>query len=447
MILSLAGVLLASILLLCFFNIRLGAALYLAYALLVPINDITLGPLHLGENLVKFALVAALFFDFKVRHHYKFSWKLLMPLVWYYVIELFLIPFQSETSFGWMVNSWRVDIMRTMFGAFVVYNVMTVYPDSKKLFRNSLLISILIAGVYGLFLTTTGGINPYILEIVSETGSNLDEESLTEYFSDDNRLFGRISSVFRHPMSFGLFIGLAFVYIWSVRKRIHKWIFFPLLVILGLDSLFCGVRSCIGGLVVAVAYYLIFSKNLKIGIAALIIGLVGYNIVLQLPEVSDYLGSITDVHGTKSDVGGSSIEMRLDQLNGCFKEIQNCPFVGKGYGWVAYYKANFGDHPVILAFESLIFVVLCNNGFLGIIIWIFLALSIYKNNHKYLSSASVVADSLLIFYIAYACITGEYGYMPYFLLFYICLAMESQPESVEVSKKNTKKQVAVNTFQ
>lgn len=70
-----------------------------------------------------------------------------------------------------------------------------------------------------------------------------------------------------------------------------------------------------------------------------------------------------------------------------------------------------------------------------------------ENNHKYLSSASVVADSLLIFYIAYACITGEYGYMPYFLLFYICLAMESQPESVEVSKKNTKKQVAVNTFQ
>lgn len=422
MIVSIAGVLLAIILLLCFFNIKLGTALFLAYSLLVPINDLTIGGLNLGENLVKTVLVLALLFDFKVRHHYKFHWKLMMPFIAYFLIELFIIPFQTEIPMSWMMNSWRVDIMETLFGAFVIYNVISIYPDSISLYRNSLLCSALIAGIYGLFLTTTGGINPYIMQIVSETG-DLDAQDLTRYFSDENRLYGRISSVFMHPMSFGLFIGLTFIYVWSVREQIPKWFFFPLLIILALDSIFCGVRSCIGGLVVAVAYYLVFSKNLKVGIAALVIGIIGYNVILQMPELSNYLGSITDIHGTKSDIEGSSIEMRMDQLNGCFKEIQQSPILGKGYDWVGFYKSNYGDHPVILAFESLIFVIICNNGLLGLVIWTLFILAIFRNNHKLLKSKFVIADSLLIFYISYACITGEYGYMKCFIYYYLCIML------------------------
>jgi len=435
MIVSIAGVILSIILLLCFINIRWGTVLFLVYSLLIPIASITIGTLHIGDNVVKTTLVLSLIYNFKLKHNYKFSWKLLMPFVVYFIIEILIIPFQSETPISWMLDKWRFEIMRTMFGAFVVYNVLSVYPHSVKLFRNSLLISIFIAATYGLFLTTTGGINPYILEIVSEKGSNLDAEDLTTYFSDESRLFGRISSVFTHPMNFGLFIGLSFIYVYSVRKKISKWIFIPLISILGVDSIVCGVRSCIGGLVVAVAYYLAFSKNLKVGITALIIGLVGYNIISQMQEVSSYLGSMTDIHGKNSDVQGSSIEMRLNQLNGCLKEIQNSPILGKGYEWVGYYKSNWGDHPVILSFESLIFVILCNNGFLGFIIWGWMIFAIIRNNHKLQLSDSIVADSLLIFYIAYSCITGEYGYMQYYLLFYICLIFDQRLKRANPSIK------------
>lgn len=304
MIVSLAGIALALILILCFCNIRWGAACFLAYSILVPLSDITVGGLHFGENLVKTILLLSLLYDFKLRHHYKLSWKFFIPFFFYYLIELAIIPLQDETPTGWMYNNWRVSFMGTMFGAFVIYNVLKTYPKSLKLFRYSAIFSIIVAGVYGLFLTTTGGINPYIFDIVVSTGSVSDAQDLMGYFSADDRMFGRISSVFMHPMSFGLFIGLAFIYVFAIRSKIKKWLFIALLLMLSLDALFCGVRSCIGGLVVAVAYYLIFSRNIKIGLVVLFVGIIGYNIISTMPELSDYLGSIADIHNTQSNVRG-----------------------------------------------------------------------------------------------------------------------------------------------
>lgn len=436
MILTIAGLLLTLILIICFFNIRLGTALFVVYSLLVPIPDITIGPLHFGDNLVKTVLLLSLLYDFKVRHHYKLSWKLMTPFLIYFVVILLIIPFQSETPRGWMYNSWRVSVMNTLFAAFVAYNVVSRYPDSILIFRRALIVSILVAGIYGLFLTTTGGFNPYINLIMLSKGSAVDAETLLGYFmaEGEGRIFGRISSVFMHPMNFGLFIGLGFVYVFAIRKNISKWFLAVLLTILTLDALFCGVRSCIGGLVFAVAFYLLFSRNIRVALAALVVGLIAYNIILKMPDLSTYISSITDINNTQGNVSGSSLEMRLDQLNGCFVEIRNNPILGKGYDWVGYYKSNFGDHPVILSFESLIYVVLCNNGFLGILIWILMIVFIIKNNHKYHISDPISADSLLVFYIAYSCITGEYGYMQFFLLFYICLAAENLN-----GKKQTKK--------
>lgn len=440
MIVTIAGILLTIILILCFFNIRWGTALYLCYSFLVPLSDITLGPINLGQNFVKMVLILSLLYDFKIRHHYKLSWKLMIPFILYYAIELAIIPFQSETPSSWMYNTWRVSIMSTLFGAFVIYNVLSKYPDSLKLIRYAILVSILIAGVYGLFLTTTNGFNPYINLIVLSKGTALEAESLMGYFSaEGGRLFGRISSVFMHPMNFGLFIGLAFFYVFSIRKNIRKWVMILLMSILTLDALFCGVRSCIGGLVVAVAFYLLMSRNIKVGVLTLVLGLIVYNIVLKMPGLSDYLSSITDINNTQGNVSGSSVEMRLDQLNGCLVEIRNNPILGKGYGWDGWYKSNFGDHPVILSFESLIFVILCDNGFLGFVIWGILIYMVVRNNKKFHLIDTAIANSLLVFYIAYSCITGEYGYMQYFLIFYICLVFENIGTKTSKRLKNVSK--------
>lgn len=50
-------------------------------------------------------------------------------------------------------------------------------------------------------------------------------------------------------------------------------------------------------------------------------------------------------------------------------------------------------------------------------------------------SENVLFDCLMVFYISYSCITGEYGYMKYFLIFYIlmlCNQLESELSSKPV---------------
>ena len=437
---TILGLILLLIIVLCFINIRWGAALYIAYTILVPIPNITIGSIYIGDNIVRSAIILSLVIDFKVRHNYNFSWKLLTPFLVYYLIELLIIPFQTETPFGYMLNSWRSSFMDTILDSFLIYNVLVQYKNSRKAIKYALIASILVAAIYGLFLTTTGGVNPYIFGIMASRGDMENLFFLQGYFSADDRMYGRISSVFMHPMTFGMFIGLAFVYTFSIRKDTSKILIAIILACLSLNALFCGVRSSIGGLVTAIAFYLFFSRNIKVGIVTLIVGLVIYNIILQMPELSDYVGSIADVNNTQGNVSGSSVDMRIDQLNGCFKEIRNSPILGKGFGWVGWYKANFGDHPVILSFESLIYVILCNNGFLGIAIWILLGYMFFKTNHKAHMTDTVICNTLFVFYVAYSCITGEYGYMKYFLLFYVCLAVnnmeDDKPNNKRINKQN-----------
>lgn len=449
MILSIAGVVLTFILFLCFWKIKWGAALFLSYSILVPISDITLGPLHLGENAVNLILILALLYNFKMKHRYKLSWKLIMPFIFYYIIELLIIPFQDGTPISWMYNSWRVSMMSTLLGAFFLYNVLAKYPDSQDIIRKSLLLSIFVAGTYGLFLTTLGGLNPYIQAIVMLKGDSSAVDDLLAYFTAEGqgRMFGRISSVFLHPMSFGLFIGIAFIYVFAIRKIINKYVFVILLVILSLNALFCGVRSCIGALVVAVAFYLLFSKNVKIAVTTLVVGLIAYNLILKMPELSDYVSSIADIHNENSYVSGSSIEMRMEQLKGCFTEIRNSPILGKGYSWDMWYKTNYGDHPAILSFESMIFVILCDNGLLGFVIWGIFIFLIVRNNKRFHLYDTAIANSLLIYYLSYSCITGEYGYMQYFLLFYICLIFADASIKLQNLRANGKNDLSYKCCQ
>ena len=89
---------------------------------------------------------------------------------------------------------------------------------------------------------------------------------------------------------------------------------------------------------------------------AAIIGLVGYNIINSIPELSTYIGSIADIDNQKQDVTGSSLSMRMEQLYGCFEEIDNSLLFGKGFGWTGYYTTLHGDHPII---EHITFLLPC----------------------------------------------------------------------------------------
>ena len=132
----------------------------------------------------------------------------------------------------------------------------------------------------------------------------------------------------------------------------------------------CGIRTPIGAMFLTVFFYLLMLRRIKPMIYVAVIGFIGYIIIENIPELSATIDSIFIKDSRQTNVEGSSIDMRMEQLNGCFREIQDCLIFGKGYEWCGYYMSIHDLHPVLLAFESLIFVVLCNSGIVGLCVWV-----------------------------------------------------------------------------
>ena len=411
------------VLFMSFYKLKWGIVLFLAYMVLVPEVRFQIGGFRLGQNLFTTAFLLS-FILYATRNRMRLHWQPLIPFLIFFGVWLVMMPFQPIPA-GWMLNMWRVNAMGMLILPFVMYNVMVDDPTSIRLFRNTMLVCIVIAIGYGLVLTRMEGENPYQSLCSLVFTSDKPGQDMESYYAAEGggRLFGRISSVYRHPMGFALFIGLSLIYIYALRKNFRRWIFLLLFVLIVVMAIACGVRSVLGGLVVALAFYLLVRRSFKLLIAVCAIYFIGTIVFEQMPEVANYVGSIADIHNKQQAVSGSSIDMRLEQLQGALKEASRSPIWGLGYNWTGYYKSIHGDHPVCLAFESLIYVAVCNGALVGCLLWIYLIIAVMVNNVR-LTNNSALLNTALVFWIAYACITGEYGYMKTFLIFYVLMLGE-----------------------
>ncbi len=397
-----------------FCRFPVGLYLYIVYIFLVPYMQIHVGT-TLSWNLVNLFVVLATIM-FARKEHIRVEWSILSPFIILYVVQLFIMPFQKDVPFDFMFNAFRVSVMNTL----VVPSALLVLCQSKKVdysvLMYILLACITVACMYGLLLTLTPGVNPYIM-VVSEIN---DVDYLERYLTaeDSGRLFGRISSVFSHPMTFACFLGLSLLFVLSIKDSIKKWLFYPIIGLIAVNCFTCGVRSVLGGLAVAGVYYLYRQRSFKTAAIFCVVCFVGYVVITNIPELNSYLGSITQQ--SSDNVGGSSIEMRLEQLDGAFAEFEDSPIFGKGYLWHSYYLSKYGAHPVLLYFESLIYIILCNSGIIGCFLWFYIIMKYIHVNDKLLKDSSLL-NALLAFYIAYACITGDGNYLQYFIIIYIIM--------------------------
>jgi hypothetical protein len=278
-----------------------------------------------------------------------------------------------------------------------------------------------VAGIYGLFLTQMNGVNPYT-SLISNYFGIMDSADI--YTALPSRLdfstAGKIQATMNHPMTWTLVLCLSAVVFGSFYLKSKKKIYLLLLVLVGFNILVSGVRTGIAALTIGFIYFLLKRRNFKlIVLTILVISL--FAIAVQTNEdLSNLFSSFVDISGQKSDIQGSSITMRIDQLEGALKEIEGCELVGRGYSWHGYYLNIHDSHPILLDFESLIFIVLCDSGIIGIIIWIIFILLLLRLQRKMLKNKTeiLLLDSLVIVYVSYSIGTGEYGYMPFFAIFY-----------------------------
>ena len=282
------GLWVALIILMFFVKLRTGICLYVAYMILVPYMNINLG-INLQWNLVNVLLLVAFFLTFKKGNKVPLSFKPYTPFLFLFIAQLMEMPFQEGVPFDYAFNDFRVQLMTNLILPFVIWNYSAKDPKLGEQLKKTVVISICIAFGYGLFLTTTNGQNPYQMLIMAANGE-VWNESYAEV--GGGRMFGRISSVFGHPMTYGLFLGMAFIYIYTIRDYFKKYIWVILMMGIIAAIFLCGIRSPIGAFFATVLVFLLLNHKVKLMVQVAIVGCLVYAVISSVPELNSYVESI-----------------------------------------------------------------------------------------------------------------------------------------------------------
>lgn len=393
------------------YDVKWGMIAYLLYFFLVPISTIGALPITLlsvtlfGMTIYKVGLSKL-----------KDSLPVLFPYLFLLIALGLVMPF-APTPFSFQFWIWRSDFINGLLPTLSFWLIIVNSDVSSKL-RTSLIVVSFIIGIYALILTQTGGINPYVFGLKFLTGGDV----LESWYADENRLFGRISSTFMHPMTWAFVVGTLIIFTLFIRRQIPKFVFVLLMLMLFLDMLFCGVRSVIGALLVAIAVYMVLKRQFKVLAYSLLIGLVFLLILSTNDFLYGYVASIFDWSDKSEVANGSNFSMRANQLMAAFKEMERSPIIGNGYSWHLYYLQSYDNHPELFGFESLVFTVLCDWGIWGVLVWIVYVISLLAVPHYLLkdSESVILIQCFVFYYVAYACVTGDYAAY-YFLWFYVIM--------------------------
>ncbi len=409
-----------SILVLSFIRFKLSVVLYLSFLILVPSSgSMYIANLYLPPTLINLMLLFS-FVIFKIRKdNISFDFRTLRPFLFLFISLLLMFFFSDTVDVSLQLRVFLSDFTQTCTLSFIIWNIAV--KDEKFITRIkwTLTVSFLIAAIYSVSITRLGGFNPYTSFISAFFGREKDFASIYAY-ADIERV--RNQGTMQHPMTWAFYLsGISTIFL-SMFYKEKKVSYLLLVCLFVLCIIIADVRTGLVSTVIAILYisYRYNKINFKtvfysIAIVLFIVGLVAAN-----KELTERFVSVVDLGGTRTDVTGSSFQMRVDQFNGALQEIARSPIFGKGYGWTTYYIRYVGRHPTMLSFESLILVILCNHGIAGIIVWAVFAVMIFKVPRKILKQKRNVyfVDGIVIFFFVYAIMTGLYGYLVPFGLFY-----------------------------
>lgn len=409
---------------------KVGLCLYLACFFLIPSLELSFIGLEAVETSVMFALFFMAANLGNVKHIKKIDYSPLIPFFVLYSV-FFLLTFFSaqEVPLGFSVKNFIRYVILTFIIPTCIYTMITCKPGLLKPVNKTMLLVIAIIVTYGLLLTLSPGVNPYIEFLSKEI--NMPEIHLGR---DDGRMFGAISSVFMHPMSFGTMLGFSFCYVMYSRKFLgmNPFVFVVLAGMILLGTLFCGVRSSLAALMGTGAVYLLMKRKFKLLVAAAIIVGIALLVMSYMPMLDAYVGSLFQMES--DDVSGSSINQRLEQLAASLLEIRDNPTFGNGYAWHSYYiwqNDGYG-HPLLHGWESLIFVALTDSGYAGVIVWIIFSI------YFFVKFREIGLICLFTYFMLFRIATGTFGEEMFYIFYVLFLCAQNRPSGSVLQKRQIK---------
>lgn len=420
---------LLAILALAFYNTRWSIAFFIAYSLLAPVVRLNIVGLSLSDTVIYFFYIIIVCLKYRKRI-LNIRYTYFRPFFFFFLAFGFLIFIQPSELFVGNLWLWMRHAVMYLFYPMALFTTIYFERNALKNYMTAIKISLVVAVVYGFYLTMMPGINPYLMitlpvfDMEFSQSYALGYSSLTENYADsvaEGRMFGRISSVFPHPMTYTLNLGFfTIICTYLLKNKLKCLGLFALMMVFAM--LFSGVRTVLAAMLFTIIWAAFNLGKLKpmlfMTTSLVMISLIA---IYFFPSLYSYVESIW--RSDEVEISGSSISVRIGQLMGCFDILKDNIMTGNGYSWVMHYRQTHEIHPVLLAFESLLFTTLCNTGIIGCVIWIITGVSYFsiikrKVKDRYLQTMML---SLFCFYVVFSLITGDYGYMKYFMLYYAIL--------------------------
>lgn len=312
--------------------------------------------------------------------------------------------------------------LTNFFIVFIGFYYLNSISDFKRILR-TLAFYFFILSIYG-FFNFIFKANPYIDLIQTTYGTGMDV--IAQYMGNLMDRF-RISSFTWHPIYYGLFLGEEIIILMFMltsgwfKGRMRPFSLICLFVVIA-NLILTNSRTPIIALAVGFIVYFIYSMKLKQKISVIIVGIcLAIVALLVFPSASDIVGEAYNAITTQdTQVQGSSLEMREDQLGASVLVFYESPITGNGYNYIqeglgfTSDRSNRQSDNVLQGFESYIFKLLIEQGLCGIVanILFFTSLVVffikgYRKNSKIGKQLSIAAISIVFLFLLFIIGTGD----------------------------------------
>lgn len=371
--------------------------------------------------------VALFFFRGKLEYQDNNPFPFKIPFICLFISWTLSAVF-SIVGFGSALSQYLRDVCDELFLIYIMWKLITNEKDFKFLIRG-FMAAIFVSCLYGMF---EGAIESNPLAEYEMSFNSDDEKVLVYDYSGEMRRGYRVKSIFEHAIGGGVMWGISIVMLlfsWSRNgiKCINRPIGFVLISLCFVCVLLTKSRGPILFLLIAGAgFFQIKSKyfyySVFLGVMVLYCGWSFFE------QFADNFLSIFSSKA-QENVGGSSSEMRIDQLAAAFLLMQSSPLWGLGFKY-----QNVLDNTLTETLggsESMWFDILPSFGLLGILANLVLAYySIVKLPRKFHSK-------ILFFYATAYWVVGSLTSLPgikmYYYYFVIILIMKFS--GIKLSRK------------
>lgn len=387
------------------------AALLVAGAMTLTLVDVPGIPLHRANYLLPVAFLISELRE--LTDHF----RLLLERWWVGGLMLLaimtaLIAALTSTYVG------TVDVLRSelLFKYFaLVYAFWAVRGEmSLKPLLQVTLGCIVVLTIFGMMNYLAKSADVVNALTAGKTSAIIEDTALGDVYMESKRF--RVQSLFKFSFDYGYTCTLILLlHLWAWHRRMENW---QMLAVVVVCSLF-GIITCECRIVwlccfVTVSGFYLWSfplsRNVIAGIFVIYLFLFSYT---SIPVVQKKVDMVTDVFKKNSQTGGSSMDMRMNQMAMTLKYIDGYELTGRGRGYFRNSRTNeTGKTEGLQGLESVIFQQLLERGIIGLVLWMafysWIGIVFLRNRkqHRLLTGLGM---AILADYLLFAIGTGELG--------------------------------------